>query len=145
MSKGKPRPQTDEEVHRASHSHWVESSETLLSAASELGATLGLKSVAIASESPVAKARLTNGSVTVDFLYGPPEFHVEIFLSHARFPNRRLGLDRLVGHPPVLAWMTARRPQVPLTIGSAMAYYGDFLRDPCSDLFNAPARFFAAF
>ncbi|MFO0962654.1 MAG: hypothetical protein U0625_07065 [Phycisphaerales bacterium] len=103
----------------------------------------------LASESPIAAAHLTDGCLTIKFLYGPPEFHVEMFLSHRRCPNSWLGLSKLIEYPPVRAWLEARpsghETHRATRIESEVDQYGELLSGPCAEVFTAPERFFSRF
>jgi hypothetical protein len=83
--------------------------------------------------------------MTIDFLYGPPEFHVEMFLAHHRYPRSRVGLPELIQYPPVRAWMTSHRFQPPTSIASEVRYFGELLLGSCTEAFTAADSFFARF
>jgi hypothetical protein len=149
MSKRKKHPKTQEERRLLARSQMADSSATLLRAASGLATTLGFESASLTSEFPIAAARLTDGDITVEFLYGPSEFHVEMFLSHRRYPKSRLGLSELIQHPPILAWMQAwatNRPAASANrIESEVSYFSELLCGPCAEAFTAPEAFFNRF
>src|SRR5437588_10677366 len=100
MSKRNKQPKTPEERRLLARSQMAEASATLLRATSRLATTLRLESVGLTSEFPIAATRLTDGRITIEFLYGPSEFHVEMYLIHHRHPDSRLGLSELIQHPP---------------------------------------------
>ena len=85
----------------------------------------------------------------IEFLYGPSEFHVEMFLSHRRHPNSRLSLSDLIQHPPIRAWMQESAANRQATsqnrIESEVGYFTEFLRGPCAEAFTAPDSFFNHF
>lgn len=114
-----------------------------------LATTLGFQSASLTSEFPIAATRLTDGDITIEFLYGPSEFHVEMLLSHRRHPNSRLSLSELIQHPPIREWMQAWATDRPATsenrIESEVGYFTEFLRGPCAEAFTAPDSFFNRF
>jgi hypothetical protein len=144
MSK-RNKPKTPEERRLLAHSQMAEASATLLRATSRLATTLRFESVGLTCEFPIASTRLTDGCITIEFLYGPPEFHVEMFLSHNRHPDLRLSLAELIRHRPIRAWMNSHCLQPPGGIESEVSCFGELLLRPCAEAFTAPHSFFKRF
>lgn len=149
MSRRSKLPKTHEEQRLLARSQMAEASAVLLRATSRLAVKLRFESVRLTSESPFAAAHLANSCLTIEFLYGPPDFHVEMFLSHHRRPNSRLSLSKLIEYPPVRAWLEARpsghEPHRATRIESEVDEYGELLSGPCAEVFTAPERFFSRF
>ena len=144
MSK-RNKQKTPEERRLLAHSQMAEASATLLRATSRLATTLHFESVGLTSEFPIAATRLTDGCITIEFLYGPSEFHVEMLLSHNRRPDLRLSLSELIQHSPIQAWMNGHRLQPPGGIESEVSWFGELLLGPCAEAFTAPDSFFKRF
>ena len=136
---------TSEKRRLLARSQMADASAALLSATSRLATALRFESVRLTSESPIAATQLTDGSLTIEFLYGPSGFHVEMFLSHHRHPNSRLSLSDLIQYPPIAAWLTSHRLQLPEGIESEVGLFGELLSGPCAEAFTAPDSFFNRF
>jgi hypothetical protein len=145
MSKRNKSPMTLEERRILARTQWADATTVLRQAVSELAETIQFKPITIASESPISAAQLTNGTLTIDFLYGPPEFHVEILLSKHHHPHARLGLSQLIQLPSIMEWATSHRLKPPATIVSEVRWLGDLLLGPCAEVFTDVDSFFARF
>ncbi len=149
MSRRHKHFKTPEELRLLARSQSAESSAALIRATSELATTLGLQFIGLTREPPIATTQLTDGCITIKFLYGPPEFHVEMYLSHRRHPNLWFGLSELCQHRPIQAWMAAWPASQPIlmprTIESEVDYFRELLTGPCAEAFTSPDSFFNHF
>ena len=114
-------------------------------AASRAATTLQLSPPVAVRRAPLSIVALTHGDLVIEFLYAPPEWHVELLLTYQPDPTIRIGLPELVRDATIRDWMDSHRPTSPITIDAEIEWFTKLLLEPCADVLRQPAKFFARF
>jgi hypothetical protein len=126
----------------------------LLTALTGVATRWGLAKPSVCSDYPIeSAARLTKGVLEIDFLYGPPEFHVEFALRDKTASNQHaVGLGDLFGDTSIRQWCEAHSPRASITIvdnrrtiTEQVNWYCHLLEETCGPLFTDPSSFMAKF
>ncbi len=115
-------------------------SNSLFEASSKLAENFHFESVKLISNPPVSRTKVSNGLVTIELLYGPPEFHVELFLNYL---EHRLRFADLFRDPNIKEWATNNQMKGEKSIEAEVSWYSKFLADACTDVFSNPKLFFS--
>lgn len=135
---------SDEERRGLARTQMLSSAQELFESSSKLADNLKFGSTILIRESPIANVTITDGLLSIVFLYGPSEFHVELVLTHKHYPNIRLGLSELYQHSQIKEWAVNNRPIIDneKRIESEVNWYGKLLLEACTEVFISSSSFF---
>lgn len=115
----------------------------MLAALHAFGKKMGLGEPFVCSDYPIV--RLSSHELVIDFLYGPPEFHIEMALRDPVRPDgRAVSLGDLFSVPSVRQWAESHRLTSATgkpSITYELEWHCKLLVDTCGELFTSPAEF----